>query len=238
MVLIYINMFIDLSWLYTVGYFLLGNLLFGLAEYGVHRLLHVKPKAKTKYDELTHKTHNLHHRLRLGSSVFKMIDEIGAASMGLLISSWYLRFTLIQNMFWGGFVSGYAMYVVYHDSTHRDSPNRIADPNGRYFHLLHHGGDKERNYTTNFGVTTITWDWVLNTIDDKVTIRLRGIVPAAVPLCAPYSFRYYVVRNKTKQVSFSNIDKRGEYISECPQELSDDETDESNQGLNEKTVLT
>ena len=200
-------MFIDPSWLYTVGYFLVGNLLFGLTEYGIHRFLHTKPKAKTEYDKLTHKTHNLHHRLRLGSTLFRMVEEISAASMGWLISSWYLSFTLLQNMFWGGFISGYVMYIVYHDSTHRDYPNGIADSNGRYFHALHHGGDGQRNYTTNFGVTTITWDWALNTIDKKVTFRLRGIVPAVVPLCAPYSFRCYIIRNKIKNEDVDGFDE-------------------------------
>ena len=218
-------MLIDPSWLYTVGYFIFGNLLFGLAEYGIHRFLHIKPKAKARYDKLIHKTHNLHHRLRLGSTTLRMIEDIGAASMGLLISSWYLRFTLLQNVFWGGFISGYAMYVVYHDSTHHDSPNGIADSNGRYFHALHHGGDGQRNYTTNFGVTTVTWDWVLNTLDNKITFRLRGIVPAAVPLCAPYSFRYCVIRNKAKSDSPSDIDECGSYISGYVHEL--DKTNEN-----------
>jgi sterol desaturase/sphingolipid hydroxylase (fatty acid hydroxylase superfamily) len=130
-----------------------------------------------------------------------IIGDVIGVSMTVVITSLYMGFSPIQNIVWCGFVSGYALYIVYHDSAHRDRSNGIADINGRYFHVLHHAADKNRNYTTNFGVTTITWDWVFGTIDKKMTFSLNGIVPAVIPLCAPFSFRYFLVREERKEFS-------------------------------------
>lgn len=140
-------------WPLAVVSFLVGLILFSLAEYSIHRWLLHDPES------IFFPLHAVHHNDPEKPSAF-----IFPASLAILVPLWFL-FTWIHfpspSFFLCGFSAGYFYFGMLHHIEHSTRVNQIPF---RWLqkrwaaHSVHHHIDQ-----SNFGVMTSFWDYVFGT---------------------------------------------------------------------------
>lgn len=172
----------DTAFRWAVGLFLVGNFLWTIIEYGMHRFLfHIDDWLPDHRIALTlhFLAHGIHHALPM--------DRLRLVMPPILFATLQHPFTTLGYAIFprwcaNGIISGaFAFYVIYdtmHYALHHSKlPTYLKKM--KVFHLEHHF----RNYEAGFGVTSPIWDWVFKTDFDEMTKkRLAAQVAATSPL--------------------------------------------------------
>ena len=171
--------------------FLSGNIVHGFLEYIVHRYLHGmtflssilsrnKRLCKSEYDEMKW-MHSEHHKENDSSTIGALV-ECGLCGIIIYTCPYYRQFI-------GGLLVGYSTYKLYHIVSHRKSC--IPDFSGstaRIYHKIHHNNTF---YRYNFGVTTVIYDYLFNTLKPhSLTPNWIGLACGSIPLLCPLTFKY------------------------------------------------
>lgn len=170
--------------------YLLGNALHGVCEYAVHVYLHLSPKNKCKYDE-GNGMHNVHHLVNT-SSTFEAIRD--SMICMFFLYAWYVN-GLPFVEFITGILSGYSLYKIFHIVEHRCS-SILPDFTGIMSRKYHHTHHSSPIYDSNFGVTTLTLDYIFGTMDPNFTLNTFGKITGFFPITIPLAFRYGLIKIK------------------------------------------
>lgn len=142
--------------------FIVGMLLFTLAEYLIHRYIYHLP---TVYEEghVPYALHGIHHKYPKDKKRLVMPPVLS-----ILISAGILgiNFLIMGNIalpFTAGFLFGYAAYLSVHYIVHRFKPPKNIFKTLWTHHSVHHYLDD----TKAFGVSSPLWDYVFGTMPEK-----------------------------------------------------------------------
>lgn len=161
---IYLSLFFYFSWSALIHRnfiftFFIGLFLWSFAEYCMHRFsFHLKstnPFLKLS----TFIFHGVHHAYprEVSRSLTPLIFSLPLAAMFYVIFK--LIFVNQVDGVFAGFLSGYLIYTVIHDSTHHFSMNYPVLRQLKRHHMHHHYFDTDKN----FGVSSPLWDFVFGT---------------------------------------------------------------------------
>ena len=159
------------GWWATLGFALVGYVLWTLFEYWLHRIVfHFEPE-KGIGARLHWMIHGVHHDhpndpLRL---------VMPPAASVPLATVFVLAFVLVIGTpkawpFAAGFLAGYLIYDMIHYALHHHRPKTRFGRWLRELHMRHHFQDD----TTGYGIAAPYWDWVFRTKVD----RARRAAPA------------------------------------------------------------
>lgn len=154
----------------TLSLFLAGALFFTFIEYAAHRkLYHMGTAGSARKVRLQYVMHGIHHdhprdkkRLAL-PPVLSVV--LGTMFMGLF------RLVLGPSgiAFGGGFMSGYATYLMVHYAVHTmPPPKNFLGVLWKHHNLHHYVGDKGA-----FGVSSPLWDHVFGTMPEDPKARRK-----------------------------------------------------------------
>ncbi|MGK7396779.1 MAG: sterol desaturase family protein [Candidatus Cyclobacteriaceae bacterium M3_2C_046] len=153
--------FIDYA---TLSYtFLIGLVLFTLAEYILHRYLyHLAPSSESR-KKLQYTIHGIHHEYPNDKQRQAMPPIISVILAVVL----FLLFLIIVGPyafgFAPGFYIGYSIYLFIHYSIHAFSPPKNILKTLWIHHNIHHFKQSHRAY----GVSSPLWDYVFGTMPEK-----------------------------------------------------------------------
>ncbi|NPA33368.1 MAG: fatty acid hydroxylase [Chlorobi bacterium] len=150
----------------VIALFLLGWFTWTITEYIVHRFLYHTETDWEWLRRIQDRGHGIHHRHPKDPYCLAMppIFSIFLAA-GLFVLFYYLLKDL-AFAFYGGFVFGYLVYLLFHWAQHRlpkrDVP-KFLQPLWEH-HVIHHYKDPD----VNFGVSTRLWDFLFRTTHEQV----------------------------------------------------------------------
>lgn len=156
-----------LSFMAIALLFILGLLIWTLAEYLLHRfVLHGWPYF-AKY-------HQAHH-----DDPRAMIASPTLFSLGVFASIALLPATLLLGLWpalpcFAGFLLGYVAFAAVHEIVHHSDSQHLLVRHFKLFHARHHHATEARN----FGVLTSFWDKVFGTYEMPRRSRIKGLRPA------------------------------------------------------------
>jgi 4-hydroxysphinganine ceramide fatty acyl 2-hydroxylase len=164
-----------MRWSTVLTYSLSGVLFFTLVEYLVHRYFyHMRPGSErsTRIQYVFHGVHHDHPRDKRRLALPPIVSVVVAvAFLGL--------FRLLLGTpgfaFGGGFLAGYATYLLVHYSIHvRRMPHNLLSALWKH-HNLHHFADGQ----SAFGVSSPMWDHVFGTLpaDPRMVKQRSAVAP-------------------------------------------------------------
>jgi sterol desaturase/sphingolipid hydroxylase (fatty acid hydroxylase superfamily) len=146
----------------AVSLFILGVLIWTLAEYLLHRFVfHYEPRS-TWGKRLHFLTHGVHHDFPNDSKRLVMPPSVSIP----LAALFYGLFLLMTGPsyvlpFFAGFIFGYICYDEIHYATHHAPMKGRVGLWLKHHHVLHHYRNPERG----FGVSSPLWDYVFGTME-------------------------------------------------------------------------
>lgn len=156
-----------LSLVVMVGLFILGLIIWTLAEYLLHRfVLHAWP-----YFAKFHQAHHDEPRAMVASPTLFSLAVF--ATIGLVPAVLLLGFWPALPCF-AGFLSGYVAFAAVHETVHHSASQHALLRHFKRLHARHHHGSED----LNFGVLTSFWDRVFGTYKRPTRSRIRGLRPA------------------------------------------------------------
>jgi 4-hydroxysphinganine ceramide fatty acyl 2-hydroxylase len=142
--------------------FLTGLIFFTLVEYAVHRFFYHMPADTPRKARIQHVFHGIHHEHPRDKSRLAMPPVMSVAVAVLFIGLFKLALGDLGFSFGGGFMAGYAIYLLVHYSIHAYKPPRnFLRALWKHHNLHHYAGD-----TSAFGVSSQFWDHVFGTMPD------------------------------------------------------------------------
>ena len=149
-------------WLAIVT-FLVGVLAWTLYEYLFHRyVFHIDTSSEWRKN-FQQKIHGIHHEYPRDKSRLAMPPLLSVVIAFIMIMFFKLIFSDQGLPFAGGFLAGYASYLLVHYSIHALKPPKNSF---RYLwinHSIHH----YRDQNVVFGVSSQLWDYVFGTMPKK-----------------------------------------------------------------------
>ncbi|KAI5996501.1 hypothetical protein F5J12DRAFT_854000, partial [Pisolithus orientalis] len=147
----------------TLPCFLLGNLIWTLLEYGMHRFLfHIDDLLPDKPVFLTlhFLLHGIHHYMPMDRLRLVMPPVLFAVLQAPFTRLAYILFpTAVANGIISGSFTFYVIYDCMHYALHHTMLPAYMREMKKY-HLAHH----YKNFELGFGVTSKIWDYVFNTV--------------------------------------------------------------------------
>ncbi|KAF9239345.1 hypothetical protein BU15DRAFT_88108 [Melanogaster broomeanus] len=147
----------------TLPYFLLGNFIWTLLEYGLHRFLfhidEVLPDSPI-FLTLHFLLHGIHHYMPMDRLRLVMPPMLFAALQAPFTTLGYTVFpTAVANGMISGSFTFYVLYDCMHYALHHTKLPAYMREMKKY-HLAHH----YKNFELGFGVTSKIWDYVFGTV--------------------------------------------------------------------------
>ena len=162
--LIWTNLYTDISFYQVVSLFAAGLFLFTLVEYLMHRhLFHLFEKESPHPEWMPYKLHGLHHDYPKDKGRLAM-PPIASITLATLF---FFLFKAVLNDYsyatLAGFITGYAMYLIVHYVVHVYQPPKNFLKSLWINHAIHHYQDD----TLMYGVSSPLWDYVFGTVPKK-----------------------------------------------------------------------
>ena len=147
------------AWLTSIVY-VLGFLVFTLAEYLVHRYLyHMETNTDSK-KRLQYIFHGVHHDYPKDKTRLAMPPAASLIISAILMGIFYLFMRNWVFAFLPGFLTGYSLYILMHYVIHAFKPPKNIFRWLWIYHGIHHHKDD----TVAFGVSSPLWDFVFGTV--------------------------------------------------------------------------
>jgi 4-hydroxysphinganine ceramide fatty acyl 2-hydroxylase len=147
------------TWSYLLFGVITGSFLWTLAEYLIHRFsFHWKPRNKLE-SIMVFIFHDVHHLNPKDAS--RSITPL-MFSLPLIVLVYFVFKFIFGNYalsVYPGFLLGYLIYSMIHDSTHHFPMNFFIGKQLKRHHMRHHYFDNNKN----FGVSSPIWDYVFKT---------------------------------------------------------------------------
>jgi len=142
-----------------------GFFVWTFVEYSMHRFSFHYKSSYSAIKLFTFLFHGVHHAYPRDIS-----RSITPLFMSALIAiSFFIIFKKISPIYsegiFSGFILGYLLYTIIHDSTHHFALNYPALKQLKINHMNHH----YYNTNKNFGVTSPLWDFVFGTYSSRTT---------------------------------------------------------------------
>jgi len=144
------------SFLYFLGYFLLGLFVWTLTEYVLHRyIFHFHPSSK--WGQRIHFIfHGVHHDYPRDKKRLVMPPSV---SIPLALLFYFLFYLLLPgggalSSFFAAFLAGYLVYDMMHYAMHHYNFKSSLMKRIKQHHMLHHYQDEHKG----FGVSSSLWD--------------------------------------------------------------------------------
>lgn len=153
----------SLSWMISVGMFVLGVLVFTWVEYMVHRhVFHMRTYTDLRA-RLQYTMHGVHHEFPKDKDRLAMppLLSVTIATVLLLVFKVFLGDMVFS--FLPGFLVGYAAYLGIHYMVHAYQPPKNVFKFLWINHSVHHYKDGE----VVFGVSSPLWDYIYGTMREK-----------------------------------------------------------------------
>lgn len=153
----------SLSWMISIGMFVLGVLAFTWVEYMVHRyVFHMKTYTELRA-KLQYTMHGVHHEFPKDKDRLAMppLLSVTISTVLLLVLKVFLGDMVFS--FLPGFLVGYAAYLGIHYMVHAYQPPKNIFKFLWINHSVHHYKDGE----VIFGVSSPLWDYIYGTMREK-----------------------------------------------------------------------
>lgn len=148
-----------LNWRAVSGGMTAGIIIWSLTEYLMHRFFfHWKPRNQIE-KMLVYILHDVHHAhpREVPRSITPLMISLPLAAIFYLF--FHVAFGKYAATVFPGFLSGYLIYTIIHDSTHHFPMNYPVAKQLKRHHMRHHYFDNGKN----FGVSSPLWDYVFKT---------------------------------------------------------------------------
>jgi sterol desaturase/sphingolipid hydroxylase (fatty acid hydroxylase superfamily) len=152
------------AWLTTLGLFVLGFVVWTLAEYWLHRLFfHWNPPGKWG-ERLHFLVHGVHHTWPRDKYRLVMPPAVSITLYFVFGAIFYYSIGPVYSFgFHAGFVVGYMFYDLTHYWIHHFSPRTEYGRELKKNHMLHHFKD----HSSRFCVSNLVWDKLFGTSGTK-----------------------------------------------------------------------
>lgn len=163
-VVIYIYGYLNLTQSTTIKISLwcFGFLSFTLAEYLIHRFLFHSGDPLNK-NTWQYKIHGIHHSCPVDKKRLALPLPIALVAATIIYFMLFLFMGKLAFLFFPGFLTGYAFYLLVHYIIHtRKAPRNLLKFLWSH-HYVHHYKDNQKAY----GVTSPIWDWTFGTLPIK-----------------------------------------------------------------------
>lgn len=161
---------LEYSVLSTLSFYLAGAVFFTFIEYFAHRnLYHMGTAGSERKVRLQYIMHGIHHDHPRDKKRLALPPLISVVLATLFMGLFRLVLGTSGIPFGGGFMTGYATYLMVHYAVHTmNPPKNIFGVLWKHHNLHHYVGDKGA-----FGVSSPLWDYLLGTmpIDPKAKRR-------------------------------------------------------------------
>lgn len=141
-------------------FFLAGALFFTLVEYLVHRFFYHMSTESPRKSRIQYIFHGVHHDHPRDKKRLALPPLMSVLVTAMFVGMFWLLMGRIGLAFGGGFMTGYATYLLAHYAIHVYSPPKNFLGAIWKHHNLHHFADTEGA----FGVSSPLWDHVFGTM--------------------------------------------------------------------------
>jgi sterol desaturase/sphingolipid hydroxylase (fatty acid hydroxylase superfamily) len=145
----------------TLSLYLAGALFFTLIEYTAHRkLYHMGTAGSPRKVRMQYVMHGVHHDHPRDKKRLALPPVVSVVLASLFMGLFYLLLGDSGIAFGGGFMTGYATYLMVHYAVHTmNPPKNIFGVLWKHHNLHHYVGDSGA-----FGVSSPLWDHIFGTM--------------------------------------------------------------------------
>lgn len=144
----------------SIGIFLVGAFFFTLVEYLVHRYFYHMEADNPKRARIQYIFHGIHHDHPRDKKRLALPPVVSVVLATLFMGLFRLVLGPSGIAFGGGFMTGYATYLMVHYAVHTmNPPKNLFGVLWRHHNLHHYVGDEGA-----FGVSSPLWDHVFGTM--------------------------------------------------------------------------
>ena len=158
------------SVLHTLSFYAVGALFFTLIEYLAHRYLyHMGTAGSARKVRLQYIMHGIHHDHPRDKKRLALPPLLSVVLATLFMGLFRLILGPSGIAFGGGFMTGYATYLMVHYAVHTmNPPKNIFGVLWKHHNLHHYVGD-----TGAFGVSSPLWDHIFGTMPEDPKARRK-----------------------------------------------------------------
>lgn len=161
------------SVLSTMAYYMAGALFFTFIEYTAHRkLYHMGTAGSARKVRLQYVMHGVHHDHPRDKKRLALPPVVSVVLAALFMGLFRLILGPSGIAFGGGFMTGYATYLMVHYAVHTmNPPKNIFGVLWKHHNMHHYVGDKGA-----FGVSSPLWDHVFATMPQDPKAKRKEAV--------------------------------------------------------------
>lgn len=149
-------------WMTSVALFLVGAFFFTLVEYSVHRYFYHMDTDSPRKARIQYIFHGVHHDHPRDKKRLALPPLMSALVAAIFIGIFRLVMGYSGFAFGGGFMVGYATYLLAHYAIHvYNPPKNFLREIWKHHNLHHYVGD-----TGAFGVSSPLWDHIFGTMPE------------------------------------------------------------------------
>ncbi len=163
---------LDFTVLSTLSLYLAGALFFTFIEYIAHRnLYHMGTAGSERKARLQYIMHGIHHDHPRDKKRLALPPVVSVVLATLFMGLFRLVLGPSGIAFGGGFMTGYATYLMVHYAVHTmNPPKNIFGVLWKHHNLHHYVGDKGA-----FGVSSPLWDYIFGTMPEDPKAKRKPV---------------------------------------------------------------
>ncbi|MBX2973291.1 MAG: sterol desaturase family protein [Flavobacteriales bacterium] len=156
----------------TLSLYLAGAVFFTFIEYIAHRnLYHMSTGGSTRKARLQYVMHGIHHDHPRDKKRLALPPVVSIVVASLFMGLFRLVLGPGGIAFGGGFLTGYAIYLMVHYAVHTmNPPKNIFGVLWKHHNLHHYVGD-----TGAFGVSSPLWDHIFGTMPEDPRAKKKAV---------------------------------------------------------------